>query len=65
VNRGQASNHLKVICDGSQLIFFVNDQLVAQVQDGEFSGGDAGLLASTGKHAGVEIHFAHFTIKQP
>jgi hypothetical protein len=65
VNRGQSSNHLKVICDGTQLSLFVNDQLVAQVQDGDFSGGDAGLLASTGKHAGVEIHFSHFTIKQP
>jgi len=65
VNRGQASNHLKVICDGSQLSLFGNDQLVAQAQDGDFSGGDAGLLASTGKHAGVEIHFSHFTIKQP
>lgn len=65
VNRGQASNHLKAVCDGSQLSLFVNEQLIAQAQDSDFTGGDVGLLASTGKHPGVEIHFSHFTVKQP
>lgn len=65
VNRGQASNHLKAICEGNQLSLFVNDQLVAQATDSDFSGGDVGLLASAGKHSGVEIHFTNFVARRP
>jgi hypothetical protein len=65
VNRGLASNHLKAVCKGTQLSLYVNEQLVVQAQDGDFMGGDVGLLASTGKHLGVEIHFSHFIVKQP
>ncbi len=65
VIRGQASNHLHAICQGSQLRLYVNDQLVAQATDSDFQGGDVGLLASTGDHKGVEIHFTHFVVTQP
>jgi hypothetical protein len=65
VVRGQAGNHLKAICQGNQLSLFVNDQQVAQATDSDFEGGDVGLLASAGNHAGVEIHFTHFEVNQP
>jgi hypothetical protein len=65
VTRGQESNHLKAICQGNQLSLYVNDQLVAQATDSDFQGGDVGLLASAGNHAGVEIHFTHFVVTQP
>jgi hypothetical protein len=65
VFRGQASNHLKAVCQGNQLNLFVNDQLVAKANDSDFQGGDVGLLASAGSHAGVEIHFTHFLVTQP
>jgi hypothetical protein len=65
VNWGLATNHLKAVCKGPQLSFYVNEQLVAQAQDEDFTGGDTGLLASSGKHPGVEIHFTKFLITQP
>lgn len=65
VNRGQASNHLKAVCQGNQLSLYVNDQLVAQATDGDFPGGDVGLLASADKHPGVEIHFTNFVVTLP
>jgi hypothetical protein len=65
VNLGQASNHLKAVCQGNQLSLYVNDQLVAQATDGDFPGGDVGLLASADKHPGVEIHFTNFVVTQP
>lgn len=65
VIRGQESNHLKAICHCNQLSLYVNDQLVAQAADSDFQGGNVGLLASTGDHAGVEIHFTHFVVTQP
>lgn len=65
VNKGQATNHLKAVCNGSDLSFYVNEQLVSQVQDGDLADGDAGLLASTGVHPGVEIHFTNFVARKP
>jgi len=65
VNRGQASNHIKAICQGNQLSLYVNNQLVAQAKDNSFPGGDVGLLASAGKHRGVEIHFTQFVVTKP
>ena len=65
VVRGQASNHIKAICQSNQLSLLVNNQLVAQAIDSDFQGGDVGLLASAGNHPGVEIHFTHFVVLQP
>lgn len=65
VNRGYASNHIKAICQGSQLIMYVNDQLVAQAEDSEFSAGDTGLMASSGEFPGVEIHYTNYVITEP
>lgn len=65
VKRGQASNHLQALCQGRQLSLYVNSQLVAQATDGDFPGGDVGLLAAAGKSPGVEIHFTHFVVRPP
>lgn len=65
VNRGQAGNHIRAVCRGSELSLYVNSQLVAQATDGEFPGGDVGVLASAGTHPGIEIHFSHFVVTQP
>lgn len=65
VKQGHASNHLKAVCQGTQLKLFVNDILVAEAQDADFASGDVGLLASASKHPGVEIRFSHFVVQKP
>ncbi len=65
VNLGQSENLIRAICFGSQLSLYVNDQLAAEVVDADFPDGDIGLIASSGKHPGVEIHFTDFVVKEP
>ncbi|MFV2044219.1 MAG: hypothetical protein ACC700_13430 [Anaerolineales bacterium] len=65
VNRGQATNHIRAICQRDQLTLYVNDQLVAQAADSDFPSGDIGLMASASKHPGVEIHFSEFSVSSP
>jgi len=65
VQRGQATNHIQAICQGTQLTLYVNGEMVAQATDGDFTAGDTGLLAAAGKHPGIEIHFSNYVIKAP
>lgn len=65
VVRGQNANHLRAICQGPQLALYVNGQLVAEASDTDFQDGDVGLLAATGDHPGVEIHFSAFLVTAP
>lgn len=65
VNRGQATNRIRAICQGDQLTLYVNDQLVAQATDSDFRDGDIGLLASTSKQPGVDVRFSGFTASSP
>ena len=43
INQGDAANHLRVDCVGSNLTMFVNGDQVFQVTDGTFTSGSIGL----------------------
>jgi len=58
-------NHLRADCIGDRLTFYVNDQQVASVQDGDLASGDVGVLAGSFLLAGVDVSFDHFVVKQP
>ena len=58
-------NHLRADCIDSQLTFFVNGQLVAQVFDSDFPNGDVGILAGTFNEPGVDILFDNFVVVKP
>jgi len=52
-------NHIKVVMNGDQLAYFVNDQQVFAREDKTFSQGDIGLLALTGIGAtGTDVIFS-------
>lgn len=65
VNQGYAANHIEAICQGNQLALLVNGQLVAAVTDEDFQSGEIGLLASSSKDIGVEVHFDNFLVSAP
>ena len=52
---GNASNHMTAICDEDEFTFKINDELIASVQDSQFTGGGIGIGAETS-----EIPFAEF-----
>ena len=62
---GQAENSLRAECTSDILALFANGELLAQVQDGDFSSGDVGLLAGTLDAPGADIRFTNFYVTQP
>lgn len=62
VRQGERSNQLRAICAGEYLAFYVNNQLVAEGEDGRFSDGVVGFAASGSEDGSVQVTFANFTI---
>ncbi|GAB4578520.1 MAG: hypothetical protein Fur0022_12550 [Anaerolineales bacterium] len=65
INAGNVLNHLTVECNGSNLRFWVNGTLLADVQDTSFTVGDVGLLAGTSATPGTDILFDNFVVTEP
>jgi hypothetical protein len=65
IYQGQATNHLRAACVGSNLSLMVNGHLLAEVEDGDYSMGDVGLIAGTFETPGVDILFDNFKVFKP
>lgn len=63
VRQGERSNQLRVICAGDYLAFYVNNQLVAEGQDGRFTNGLVGFAASGSEDGSVQVTFSNLTIR--
>ncbi len=59
------TNHIRADCIGDTLTLYVNDTKVATATDGDFTGGDVGLIAGTFSEPGVDIHFDNFIVTKP
>jgi len=59
--QGEATNHIRVSCIGSDLSLSINGREVARVTDTSFTSGDVGLLAGTFANTGVDILFDNFS----
>lgn len=65
VNQGAATNRIRAVCQGDTLRLFVNDQLVADVQDGAHAAGDIGLIAGTFDEPGTDVLFDNLVVREP
>jgi len=65
INPGNASNHIRAHCIGSQLSLYVNGEKLVEVADSSFESGDVGLLAGTFEEPGTDIHFDNYLVKEP
>ena len=65
IQMGVAVNRLEVICRGTTMTFRVNDELLAQVEDGSYRRGDLGLYAGSFFEPDVEIHFDNLALTEP
>lgn len=65
IRQGQATNRIRATCIGSSLSLSVNGQLLSEVEDGDYSMGDVGLIAGTFETPGVEILFDNFKVFKP
>lgn len=65
IKAGMAVNHLRADCVGSQLAFYANGSLLAEVEDSTLISGDVGLLAGTFEETGVDVIFDNFVVIKP
>jgi tRNA A-37 threonylcarbamoyl transferase component Bud32 len=65
IRQGNATNHLRAICDGPRLAFVVNGELLTEVEDATYATGDAFLVASTLEDGATEVHFDDFLAYVP
>jgi tetratricopeptide (TPR) repeat protein/Tol biopolymer transport system component len=65
IHKGQATNRLKVICQGSQISLYVNDRHLTDFSDVSHNHGDIGLFAGTLSQGGVHISFDNFKVWAP
>lgn len=65
INRGDASNHIRLDCVGSTLTLYVNGEFVGETMDSSISTGDVGLYAGTFSVPGTDILFDNFVVREP
>ncbi|MDY7039678.1 MAG: hypothetical protein SVX38_02310 [Chloroflexota bacterium] len=62
INKGEEVNHLRVVCRGSQLSFYVNGAYITGIEDTTFADGDVALWAQSYDDVPVTIHFDDFKL---
>lgn len=65
INKGVQTNHIKVAAIGSSIKYYVNDQLLGEVQDARFSAGTIGFFAGTVDEGGLTVSFDNLKISKP
>jgi DNA-directed RNA polymerase subunit RPC12/RpoP len=60
-------NHIEGVCDGNTLTMLLNSQVLAQVQDSDFTKGGVGMIVNPGSSGdtSMDVLFSHFLVKGP
>jgi formylglycine-generating enzyme required for sulfatase activity/tRNA A-37 threonylcarbamoyl transferase component Bud32 len=59
-----ATDRLRVDAAGPDFTFYINDQIVAQVNDPDYASGEVGFIVETLDETLVHIHYASLTIRE-
>jgi hypothetical protein len=59
-----SENHLRAVCSGNYLAFYINEQFVADATDDTYTMGQVGLAASAATRLGAVIEFDNLQISQ-
>jgi hypothetical protein len=65
ISKGMQTNRIKVSAVGSSMKYYVNDQLLGEVQDARFTTGTIGFFAGTVDEGNVQIAFDNLRISEP
>ena len=65
IRQGNATNHIRAVCDGPTLTLFVNEQNLATIEDTTFAQGDIALTATTFEDQPTEVHFDNLVVHVP
>ncbi|MCC6614331.1 MAG: hypothetical protein IT320_12695 [Anaerolineae bacterium] len=64
INLPPAANKLRAVCVGDYLALYVNDKLVAEAIDDQYSSGQIGLVASSADRLGVRVGFDNLVVHE-
>jgi tetratricopeptide (TPR) repeat protein len=63
INKGDSTNKIGAVCSGTRLALYVNDQLLIETNDTDYTTGQVGILAGAfSKAAGTSIFFDDFKV---
>ena len=65
INLADGENQLSALCDGENLAFSVNGELILSAEDDSFINGDAGFFVETFDLAKTSVLFNDFVIRKP
>jgi hypothetical protein len=65
INKGQLTNHIKVVAIGSTIQYYVNDQLLGEAQDSRLTSGTVGFFAGSTEEGNVKVAFDNLKISKP
>jgi serine/threonine-protein kinase len=65
IHQGDQANRLKADCVGNTLRFSVNDVMLGEVNDTDFTSGFSGIVAAALDAPGFEVRFNDFLITKP
>ena len=65
IRQGNATNHIRAVCAGDRLALYVNEQLLAEVNDSTYTSGDISFMAATLEDEVTEVHFDNLVVTRP
>lgn len=65
IRQGNATNQLRVVCDGSRLALYCDGQLLGETTDSSYTQGDIALEAASYEAEPTEIHFDNLKAYAP
>jgi len=63
LRQGSAVNHLRIECQGREMHFLANDELLTVIHDDTFSSGSIGLLVQTFEEGTATVHFDNLLVR--
>jgi hypothetical protein len=65
INQAPGRNHLRAVCVGDYLAFYINDVFMADATDDSFSQGQVGLVAAAANSLGARVQFDNLSVAAP
>ncbi|RLC99730.1 MAG: hypothetical protein DRI77_02065 [Chloroflexi bacterium] len=65
IKTGEQSNDIRAVCQGDELSFYINGELLETVSDDSHARGDVGIGAGSGSAGGGRVQFDNFVVTKP
>ena len=65
IHTGNATNQIRAVCDGPNLVLFINGTKLAETTDTSYTNGDIAFAATTYEVDLTEVHFDNVVVRKP